>query len=406
VGRASVAATPPVDASPPVPAIPFDAPPARWEPSDLELIGLPVPSPISPAPPPPPDVVAMALLGGRYEVGELLATGGMAEVRRGHDQWDDRDVAIKTLLPELAQDDTFRIRFRREARSASRLSHPTIVSVYDTGEESDPNGQVLTFIVMEYVVGLTLRQLLATDGRLQPRQSLEIASDICVALDVSHDKGIVHRDIKPANVMVTLAGQVKVMDFGIAATLVTRRGVRRSGVPIGTPPYMSPEQLIGQVTDRRSDIYSTGCVLYELLTGKKAFTGSPEAILRDKVTRKPPLPSTVNRAITRAMDTVVMTAMAPELGDRYPTASDLRADLQRALAGVAVSGRQGHRPVLPPPSDNPFGALGRSRRTREDRALPAGPSADGPDGRGPDAFVLPAPRISPEYAPRAIEAAP
>jgi serine/threonine protein kinase len=192
----------------------------------LELIGLPVPSPISPAPspPPPPDVVAMAVLGGRYEVGELLAAGGMAEVRRGHDQWEDRDVAIKTLLPELAQDDTFRIRFRREARSAARLSHPTIVSVYDTGEESDPNGQVLTYIVMEYVVGLTLRQLLASDGRLQPRQAFEIASDICVALDVSHDKGIVHRDIKPANVMVTLAGQVKVMDFGIAATLSTRRG--------------------------------------------------------------------------------------------------------------------------------------------------------------------------------------
>jgi serine/threonine protein kinase len=161
---------------------------------------------------------------------------------------------------------------------------------------------------------------------------------------------------------------------------------------------MSPEQLIGQVTDRRSDIYSTGCVLYELLTGKKAFSGKPEAILREKVTRKPPPPSTVNKAITKAMDTVVMTAMAPELGDRYPTAGDLRADLQRALAGVAVNGRQGHRPELPPPSDNPFGVGGRSRIARQSPALPAARIVQ-------DAQVI-QDALIPDDVPRAIEAAP
>jgi predicted Ser/Thr protein kinase len=282
-------------------------------------------------------MTAAWLIGGRYEIGELLGYGGMAEVHKGKDVRLGRDVAVKVLRADLARDPTFQNRFRREAQAAAGLNHPSIVAVYDTGEDDGPEGHT-PYIVMEYVEGHTLREVLKSQSHLPPEQAMEITAEVCSALDFSHRSGIVHRDIKPGNVMITEAGAIKVMDFGIARALADNAAtVTATAAVIGTAQYLSPEQARGESVDARSDVYSTGCLLYELLTGHPPFTGdSPVAIAYQHVRENPQVPSSVNRAVPPALDSIVMKALAKNPLNRYQTAAEMRADLQRALSGQAV----------------------------------------------------------------------
>jgi eukaryotic-like serine/threonine-protein kinase len=282
-------------------------------------------------------MTAARLVGGRYEVGEILGYGGMAEVHRGRDVRLGRDVAVKILRSDLARDPTFQNRFRREAQAAAGLNHPAIVAVYDTGEDESADGST-PYIVMEFVEGRTLREILKTEGPLAPQRAMEITADVCAALDFSHRSGIVHRDIKPGNVMITEAGAVKVMDFGIARALADNAAtVTATSSVIGTAQYLSPEQARGESVDARSDVYSTGCLLYELVTGHPPFVGdSPVAVAYQHVRENPQIPSSVHSAIPPALDSIVMKALAKNPLNRYQTAAEMRADLQRALGGQAV----------------------------------------------------------------------
>ncbi|TDW89742.1 MULTISPECIES: Stk1 family PASTA domain-containing Ser/Thr kinase [Kribbella] len=281
------------------------------------------------------------LVGGRYEEGEPLGRGGMAEVRKGLDNRLGRSVAIKRLRVDLASDATFQARFRREAQSAASLNHPTIVSVYDTGEEPDPNGSGVTipYIVMELVTGKTLRDLIREGRKIMPERALEITSGVLEALDYSHRAGIVHRDIKPGNVMLTPQGQVKVMDFGIARAVAdTSSTMTQTAAVIGTAQYLSPEQARGETVDARSDLYSTGCLLYELLTGRPPFVGeSPVSVAYQHVREQPLPPSSFDPDIPPEVDAVVLKALAKSREERYQSASEMRADIHRVLAGQQVT---------------------------------------------------------------------
>src|SRR5450755_594724 len=277
-------------------------------------------------------------LGDRYELGEVLGYGGMAEVLRGRDIRLGRDVAVKTLRVDLARETSFQARFRREAQSAASLNHPAIVAVYDTGE-SVLDGVPVPYIVMEYVDGRTLRDLLKAEHRVMPTRALEITAQILSALDYSHRNGIVHRDIKPANIMLTRAGEVKVMDFGIARSLTgSQVTITQTSQVIGTAQYLSPEQARGERVDARSDLYSAGCLLYELLTGRPPFTGdSPVAIAYQHVRENPIPPSQVDPEIPGWADAIVLKAMAKDPADRYQSAEEMRTDVQRALSGMPVA---------------------------------------------------------------------
>src|SRR4051794_8727693 len=276
------------------------------------------------------------LLGSRYEIGEILGYGGMAEVHRGRDVRLGREVAVKVLRADLARDPSFQARFRREAQAAASLNHPAIVAVYDTGEEDVYGNQ--PYIVMEYVEGRTLRDVLKVEGRLMPRRAMEIVADVCAALDFSHRNGIVHRDVKPGNVMITRTGAVKVMDFGIARAVADNAAtVTQTAAVIGTAQYLSPEQARGENVDARSDVYSTGCLLYELITGVPPFQGdSPVAVAYQHVRENPVLLSARNPEIPRVVDSIVMKALAKNQLNRYQSAGDMRQDLQRALADQPV----------------------------------------------------------------------
>ncbi len=278
------------------------------------------------------------LLGGRYELDGVVGRGGMAEVYRARDIRLDRIVAIKTLRADLARDQVFQARFRREAQSAASLNHPNIVAVYDTGEDM-ATGVPVPYIVMEFVDGRTVRDLLTDGHRLLPERSLEIIDGVLRALDYSHQAGIVHRDIKPGNIMVTRNGDIKVMDFGIARAMSDAQStMTQTAQVIGTAQYLSPEQARGERVDSRSDIYSTGCVLYELLTGRPPFTGdSPVAIAYQHVRENPVPPSLADPDVPPWADAIVLRAMAKSPADRYQTAGEMRADLQRAGAGIPVA---------------------------------------------------------------------
>jgi len=278
------------------------------------------------------------LLGGRYELDGVVGRGGMAEVYRARDIRLDRIVAIKTLRADLARDQIFQARFRREAQSAASLNHPSIVAVYDTGEDMT-SGVPVPYIVMEYVDGRTVRDLLQEGHRLLPERTLEIIDGVLRALDYSHQAGIVHRDIKPGNVMVTRNGDIKVMDFGIARAMSDAQAtMTQTAQVIGTAQYLSPEQARGERVDSRSDLYSTGCLLYELLTGRPPFTGdSPVAIAYQHVRENPVPPSRVDPDVPPWADAIVLKAMAKSPADRYQTAGDMRADLQRAASGMPVA---------------------------------------------------------------------
>ena len=267
------------------------------------------------------DMTQPRLLGGRYELDGVVGRGGMAEVYRARDIRLDRIVAIKTLRTDLARDQIFQARFRREAQSAASLNHPSIVAVYDTGEDMTA-GLPVPYIVMEYVDGRTVRDLLQEGHRLLPERSLEIIDGVLRALDYSHQAGIVHRDIKPGNVMVTRNGDIKVMDFGIARAMSDAQAtMTQTAQVIGTAQYLSPEQARGERVDSRSDLYSTGCLLYELLTGRPPFTGdSPVAIAYQHVRENPVPPSRVDPDVPPWADAIVLKAMAksPPTGTRPP----------------------------------------------------------------------------------------
>ena len=278
-------------------------------------------------------------LGDRYELGGLLGRGGMADVRIGQDLRLGRTVAIKQLRPDLSADDTFQARFRREAQSSAALNHPSIVAVYDTGDALDVHGNHIPYIVMEYVEGQTLREIMHDDERkILPERALSITADVLSALDYSHRSGIIHRDIKPANVMLTPAGQVKVMDFGIARAIAdSSSAMTATAAVIGTAQYLSPEQARGETVDARSDIYSTGCLLYELLTGRPPFVGeSPVSVAYQHVREEARPPSQLNPDVSSTVDNIVAKALAKRTDDRYQSAADMKADLERAIAGLEV----------------------------------------------------------------------
>ncbi|MFI7586043.1 Stk1 family PASTA domain-containing Ser/Thr kinase [Spongisporangium articulatum] len=283
------------------------------------------------------------VLGNRYEVGEILGRGGMAEVHLGRDARLGRTVAIKLLRTDLARDPLFQARFRREAQSAAALNHPAIVAVYDTGEEqiTESGGAVvnLPYIVMEYVEGRTLREEMGQGGQhLGVAQALDVTAGVLAALEYSHRMGIVHRDIKPANVMLTPAGDVKVMDFGIARAMSDASStMTQTQAVIGTAQYLSPEQARGEPVDTRSDLYSTGCMLYELLTGRPPFVAdSPVAVAYQHVREEPVPPSRLVGGIPHNVDQVVLHSLAKGRDERYQTAAEFRADVEAARAGQQV----------------------------------------------------------------------
>jgi serine/threonine protein kinase/beta-lactam-binding protein with PASTA domain len=274
------------------------------------------------------------LLSNRYELGDTLGYGGMSEVHHGHDVRLGREVAIKILRADLARDPQFQERFRREAQNAAALNHPAIVAVYDTGETNTEFG-TLPYIVMEYVEGRTLRDIVKTEGPMSQKRAMEVMADVCAALDFSHRHGIVHRDVKPANVMITKNGAVKVMDFGIARAMHDgQSAMTQTAAVIGTAQYLSPEQARGESVDARSDVYAAGCVLYELITGEPPFTGdSPVAVAYQHVREDPNPPSSVNPAVAPELDAVVLKALAKGPANRYQSAAEMRSDLVRTLSG-------------------------------------------------------------------------
>lgn len=283
------------------------------------------------------------LLGGRYEVGELIGRGGMAEVHLGHDTRLGRQVAIKMLRSDLARDQSFLKRFRREAQSSAGLNHASIVAVYDSGEdhsiESGGATVAVPYMVMEYVQGRTLREILTERGKLPTEEASRIAEGVLDALAYSHRMGIVHRDIKPANVMVAKDGSIKVMDFGIARAIAdTAATMTQTQAVIGTAQYLSPEQAQGQNVDARSDLYSAGCMLYELLVGRPPFVGdSPVSIAYQHVGEQPVAPSARENTISEDLDAVVLHSLAKDREKRYQDASAFRHDLQAARLGRPIS---------------------------------------------------------------------
>ncbi|MBH0130488.1 Stk1 family PASTA domain-containing Ser/Thr kinase [Salinibacterium sp. NK8237] len=284
-------------------------------------------------------------LAGRYQIGELLGHGGMADVHLGTDTRLGRRVAIKLLKPSLANDPAFRTRFRREAHDAAKMAHPTIVRIFDAGEESvvDETGHetLIPFIIMEYVDGRLLKDIVA-EGPIAPEESARIVSQVLTALEYSHRAGVVHRDIKPGNIMVTKSGQVKVMDFGIArAVSDSAATIAESSAIVGTAQYFSPEQARGEGVDARSDLYSTGVVLFELLTGQPPFTGAnPVAVAYQHVNSEPVPPSTMVAAVSPALDAVVLRSLAKDRFDRYQSAAEFRTDVEAAAIGSVPDRKQ------------------------------------------------------------------
>ncbi|MDR3084665.1 MAG: protein kinase, partial [Streptomyces sp.] len=288
------------------------------------------------------DYAGRSVGGGRYQLQRLLGEGGMASVHLAHDSVLDRQVAIKTLHTELGREDSFRERFRREAQAVARLSHPNVVSVFDTGEDT-LDGARVPYIVMEYVEGRPLRSVLDEDvrqyGAMPTDKALKITSDVLAALDASHEMGLVHRDIKPGNVMITRRGVVKVMDFGIARAVQSGvTSMTQTGMVVGTPQYLSPEQALGRGVDARSDLYSVGIMLFELLTGRLPFDAdSPLAIAYAHVQEQPAVPSSVNRTVPPVVDALVARALAKNPNDRFPSAEAMREEARRA-GGMTPAG--------------------------------------------------------------------
>lgn len=278
------------------------------------------------------------VLRGRYRLGQVLGTGGMATVHEGRDLVLDRPVAVKLLAPALATDPSFVARFRQEALATAQLSHPNIVTVYDAGTDRHS-----PYLVMELVRGRTLAHLIRTDGPLAPAEAARIGADIADALAAAHAKGIVHRDVKPANVLLAPGGRVKVTDFGIARTLGSG-SLTRVGMVLGTPSYLAPEQARGEPADARSDLYALGCVLYEMLTGAPPHVGdSAMVVAAQHLHANPPPPSALAPGVSPPMDESVMRALAKDPRDRFASATEMAGSLRRSAASTSGGGG----PALP-----------------------------------------------------------
>ena len=327
-----------------------------------------------------PTIKSERVLNGRYEVSELIGRGGMADVYLGRDVRLGRTVAIKVLRPDLARDPLFQSRFRREAQAVAGLNHQAIVSVYDTGDEvpdnAGPDDVRLPFIVMEYVAGQTLRELIKL-GRISPEQAVRYICGVLSALEYSHRSGIVHRDIKPANVMVSPQGAVKVMDFGIARAIADSAAtMTQTQAVIGTAQYLSPEQARGETVDARSDLYSAGCLLYEMLTGRPPFVGdSPVSVAYQHVREQPPVPSTLKPGIPPALDRILLRALAKDRNDRFQDAHEFSQALEAAERGeAAVTEAMAVSPAPAPTRAVPAAESGAEPQTRAmARALAGGP---------------------------------
>ena len=297
------------------------------------------------------------LLADRYRLNAHLARGGMADVYAASDEVLGRKVAVKMLHANYATDEAFIQRFRREAQAAANLTHPNIVSIFDTGKD---NGHY--FIVMELVEGQTLRDVLRSDGPLLPRRAAEIASEVAAALAVAARGGLAHRDVKPGNILLTETGSVKVTDFGIARAWDDSEELTRTGAVIGTATYFSPEQAQGQTADGRSDLYALGVVLFEMLTGRPPFSGeTPVSVAYQHVSEAATVPSATNPDVPPELDAIVMRALQKRPDDRYQSADEMRSDLLRFLSGqpvgaVAVAGSEAATRLVaptPPPTVPP-----------------------------------------------------
>lgn len=290
-------------------------------------------------------VAQLRQLAGRYQIGELIGRGGMADVHVGTDSRLGRKVAVKLLKPSLANDPAFRTRFRREAQDAAKMAHPTIVRIFDAGEESvkDPSGAetLVPFIVMEYVDGRLLKDIIE-DGAIEPAEASRIVAQVLTALEYSHRAGVVHRDVKPGNIMITANGQVKVMDFGIARAISDSSAtIAETSAIVGTASYFSPEQARGESVDARTDLYSTGIILFELLTGRAPFRGdNPVAVAYQHVNSEAAPPSSLNPKVSPALDAVVLRSLAKDRFERYQSASEFRDALEAAASGTVSALKQ------------------------------------------------------------------
>jgi beta-lactam-binding protein with PASTA domain/predicted Ser/Thr protein kinase len=297
------------------------------------------------------------VLAGRYELDGVLGHGGMAEVFLGTDRVLGRRIAIKVLSDRFARDGSFVARFRREAQSAAALNHPNVVSVFDTGSDDGTH-----FIVMEYVRGKTLSEVIRADAPLMPERAAEIAQGVAQALAFAHRGGIIHRDVKPGNIMLTPTGDVKVMDFGIARATASE-SLTQTATVLGTATYFSPEQAQGEPVDARSDIYSLGIVLYEMLTSQPPFAGDSAVTIAYKHVREDPVPPRqLNSDVPAGLDAIVMKCLAKNPANRYQTVEELLQDLERFLAG---------RPVQATPLLAPVATEVVQRATRPTTVLPA-----------------------------------
>ncbi|MFB7505284.1 protein kinase domain-containing protein [Streptomyces broussonetiae] len=283
-------------------------------------------------------------LGQRYELVEQLGQGGMGTVYRAVDHRLRRTVAVKTLSAELVRQPQFLARFQREAHAAAALNHPGVATVYDVGEDA-VDGFAAPYLVMEYVEGRTLAHELR-DGPLPAEQAADVAGQVLEALRHSHGHGIVHRDIKPANVMLTRAGTAKILDFGIAKALseVATR-LTGTGVAVGTPAYLAPEQIEGRDTDHRTDLYAVGCLLYELLTGRPPYTGeSPFSVMHQHLVQEPVPPSLLRPGLSPGVDAVVLRALRKRREDRFADAAEMKSELERVAQTPMV-------PAMPTPTE-------------------------------------------------------
>ncbi|MFI5803438.1 protein kinase [Streptomyces sp. NPDC051561] len=352
-----------------------------------------------------------SVAGGRYQLRDLLGEGGMASVYLAYDSALDRQVAIKTLHTELGREAAFRERFRREAQAVAKLSHTNIVSVFDTGED-DLGGAQMPYIVMEYVEGQPLGSVLQADinahGAMPADKALKITSDVLAALETSHEMGLVHRDIKPGNVMMTKRNVVKVMDFGIARAMQSGvTSMTQTGMVVGTPQYLSPEQALGRGVDARSDLYSVGIMLFQLLTGRLPFEAdSPLAIAYAHVQEEPVAPSSINRTIPPAIDALVARALKKNPNERFPSAAAMADECARVLSTV----QPGAAPMIVPgsgPAQGSGSGVGSAVFPPVDQSgyaqpgsvqTPYQPQTPGPSPYGP---ATPAPMPTPAPAPSA-----